>query len=125
MYGLEKVKIKNSEVIVSDRERTLLDLVYFPDPLGGLKKALEIFKDESLSKKTDLKKLIRYASKFPNISTRKRIGFVLEKTKVSKQMLLPLLKSVKKRDTLVTLNGSKFRKGEVNNKWKIIIDDSR
>ena len=125
MYGLEKVKIKNSEVIVSDRERTLIDLVYFPDPVGGVKKALEIFKDESLSKKSDLKKLIRYTSKFPNVSTRKRIGFVLDKAGVSEQMLAPLLKSVKKRATLVTLYGSKSRKGEGNSKWKVIIDDSR
>lgn len=125
MYGLEKVKIKNSEVIVSDRERTLIDLVYFPDPVGGLKNALGIFKNESLSKKTDLKKLIRYTSKFPNISTRKRIGFILEKAGVSEQMLAPLLKSVKKRATLVTLYGSKSRKGEVNNKWKVVTDDPR
>jgi predicted transcriptional regulator of viral defense system len=125
MYGLEKVKIRESQVIVSDRERTLIDLVYFPDPLGGLKKALETFKEASLSNKTDLKKLIKYTSIFPSVSTRKRIGFVLEKAGVSKSMLTPLLKSVKNRNTLVTLYGSEARRGQINNTWKIIIDDSR
>jgi len=125
MYGLEKVKIRESQVIVSDRERTLIDLVYFPDPVGGLKKALELFQEASLSNKTDLKKLIKYASIFPSVSTRKRIGFVLEKAGVSKPMLAPLLKSVKNRNTLVTLYGSETRRGQINNTWKVIIDDSR
>jgi predicted transcriptional regulator of viral defense system len=125
MYGLEKVKIRESQIIVSDRERTLVDLVYFPDPVGGLKKALEIFKEASLLNKTDLKKLIKYASIFPSVSTRKRIGFILEKAEVSKLMLAPLLKSIKNRNTLVTLYGSESRKGEINNTWKVIIDDSR
>lgn len=125
MYGLEKVKIRDSQVIVSDRERTLIDLVYFPDPVGGLKKALEIFREISLSNKTDLKKLIKYASIFPSVSTRKRIGFILEKAQVSKPTLAPLLKSVKNRNTLVSLYDSESRRGEINNIWKIIIDDSR
>lgn len=125
MYGLEKVKIRDSEVIVSDRERTLIDLVYFPDPVGSFKKALEVFLEASLSNKTDLKRLIKYTSIFPSVSTRKRIGFVLEKAGVPKPLLAPLLKSVKKRNTLVTLYGSGTRKGEINNTWKIIIDDSR
>lgn len=125
MYGLEKVKIGESQVIVSDRERTLIDLVYFPDPVGGLKEALELFREASLSSKTDLKKLIKYTSIFPSVSTRKRIGVVLEKAGVSKQMLAPLIKSVKNRNTPVALSGSKTRRGEINNTWKVIIDDSR
>jgi predicted transcriptional regulator of viral defense system len=44
MYGLEKIKIRESEIIVSNRERTLVDLVYFPGPVGGLNKALETTK---------------------------------------------------------------------------------
>lgn len=125
LYGLEKVKIRESQVMVSDKERTLIDLVYFPDPVGGLKKALEIFREASLSNKTDLKKLIKYASIFPSVSTRKRIGFILEKAGVAKPMLASLLKSVKNRNTLVTLYGSKTRKGEINKTWKVIIDDAR
>src|SRR3989338_9729238 len=125
MYGLEKVKIRESQVIVSDRERTLIGLVYFPDPVGGIKKALELFQEASLSNKTDLNKLIKYTSIFPSVSTRKRIGFVFEKSGVSNSMLAPLLKSVKNRNTLVTLYGSEARRGEINNTWKVIIDDSR
>ena len=123
MYGLENIKISDSEIIVSDRERTMVDLIYFPDPVGGLKKAFEILEKEASSGKSDIKKLIKYAISFPVVSTRKRIGFVLDKCGISEKILVPLEKSIKKT-SLITLYGSKSRKGTIDNKWKVIIDDS-
>lgn len=119
MYGLEKIIIKDAEVIVSDRERTLIDLIYFYEPIGGLKKAFEILKGEVKTKKADITRLVRYAARFPNPSIRKRVGFILEQAGVSDKVLEPLLKSVKK-SSLVTLYPSKSRTGRINNKWKVI-----
>jgi predicted transcriptional regulator of viral defense system len=119
MYGLEKIKIKDTEVIVSDKERTLVDLIYAPQPVGGLKRAFEIFKEQIESKRIDTNKLIKYALKFPNVATRKRIGFVLEQAGLDEKELKPLLKSIKKT-SLVTLYPSKSRKGRINKKWMII-----
>jgi predicted transcriptional regulator of viral defense system len=119
MFGLEKIKIKDTEVRISDRERTLVDLIYFPGPVGGLKRAFEILKDQVNDKKTDINKLIRYTVKFPNISARKRIGFVLEQAGLRKKRLEPLLKSVK-RTSLITVYPSKSRRGRINKKWKVI-----
>lgn len=124
MYGFEKIKIRNSNVIVSDKERTIVDLVYFPDPVGGLKKALDILKYQVSAGKVDIKKLIKYAVRFPGISTRKRIGFVMERCKVKDVALMPLSKSIRKT-SLITLYGAKSRKGAINNHWKVIIDDSQ
>ncbi|MCK5243230.1 hypothetical protein KAR34_12350 [bacterium] len=122
MYGLVKIKLRDAKVIVSDKERTLVDLVYYPDPVGGLKQAIEIFKMQSMSGNIDKKKLINYATVFPAISTRKRIGFVLEQSGLSKKLIVPLAKSIQGKNTLVTLCGSKSRQGSINNKWKIIRD---
>ena len=119
MYGLEKIIIKDAEVIVSDRERTLIDLIYFYEPIGGLKKAFEILKGEVKTKRADINSLVRYAARFPNPSIRKRVGFILEQAGVSDKVLKPLLKSVKK-SSLVTLYPSKSRTGRINNKWKVI-----
>jgi len=116
MYGLEKIKIKNTEVMVSDRGRTLVDLIYASQPVGGLKKAFEIFKEQVKGRKIDTGKLIRYALKFPNITTRKRIGFALEQAGLNDKELQPLLKSIKKT-SFVTLFPSKSRKGKINKKW--------
>ncbi len=119
MYGLEKITIRDTEVSVSDRERTIVDLIYFPEPVGGLMAAFEILKEQAGAKGTDLTKLIKYAARFPNLSLRKRIGFVLEQAGVKDSDLEPLLKSVRKT-SLVTLYPSKSRAGRINNKWKVI-----
>ncbi len=121
MYGLEKIKIKDSEINVSDKERTLVDLFYFSDPVGGLKKAFEILKSQVKMKKVDLGKFVKYALRFPSISTRKRIGFALEQCGVSDAAFAPLVKNVKKT-SLITLYGSKSRKGAINDKWKVILE---
>ena len=65
--------------------------------------------------------MIKYTASFPAISTQKRIGFVLDKCGISEKILVPLEKSIKKT-SLITLYGSKSRKGTIDNKWKVIID---
>ena len=124
MYGFEKIKIRDSEIIVSDRERTLVDLIYFPDPVGGLKPAFEILESQIKTRKVDVKKLVKYALRFPSVSTRKRIGYVIERTGIPAATLKPLLKSVAK-SALWPLYGSKSRKGAINQKWKLIINDTQ
>lgn len=124
LYGTVKIKIRDSEVIVSDKERTLIDLIYFPDPVGGIKKAFEIFRMQIKNKKVDVKKIIKYTLLFPNITTRKRIGYLLENCGVSDQFLKPLQENLK-NTALITLYGSKSRKGAINTTWKVIIDDSQ
>ena len=123
IYGTEKINITNSEIFVSDRERTLVDLIYFPDPIGGLNKAFDVLQEQALSSKTNIKQLVKYAASFPSVSTRKRIGFILDRAGISEKVLEPLAKSIA-NTSLVTLYGSKSRKGKINNKWKVIIDAS-
>ncbi len=122
LYGTEKITIRNGQVIVSDRERTLVDLIYFPDAVGGLKPAFEILKNQMA--KINLKKFIQYTTRFPNISTRKRIGYALENAGVSQSELRPLLRSISKT-SLITLYGSKSRKGSIDNKWNVIIEHAQ
>lgn len=119
MYGLGKIKIKDTEVIVSDKERTLIDMFYFSGPVGGLNTAFEILKEQVKNRKVNISKLVKYTVKFPNISTRKRIGLVLEKAGINYKRLEPLLKTVRKT-SLVTLYPSKSRKGKINTTWKVI-----
>lgn len=121
IYGVKKLSIRNSQVLVSDRERTLVDLIYFPDPVGGLKTAFLILQKEIRRGKIDIERLIRYTVRFPGKTTRKRIGYILERSGVKKSDLKPLMNSVK-RSSLTTLYDSKSRKGSIDNNWKVIIN---
>lgn len=122
MYGLEKINIEGKEVSISSLERTLVDLVYFNKPVGGIKSALEILRRELKKDRCDVKKFIRFAAKFPNIKTRKRIGVLLKEMGYSDNELAPLIKSVGK--TAISSFTGSF-KGTLNKKWRVIVNDSQ
>ncbi len=122
MYGIETIKVKNTDVNISSKEKTLIDLLYFNKPVGGIARSVEIFTEIVKNNKCDIKKLIEYTTRFPNITIRKRIGLILEKLEISNDMLRPLIKSVHKT-AVSSLNGT--RKGTLNKKWRIIVNDSR
>ena len=122
MYGIEKIKVKDEEVNISSKERTLIDLIYFSNPVGGIINASKVFTEIVNNNKCDIKKLVEYAVCFPNIKTRKRIGLLLDDAGVPENILKPLLKSIEKT-SIGSFNGS--RKGTLNKKWRVIVNDSR
>lgn len=121
MYGVEEIKIKDTFVNISSKERTLIDLLYVNKPVGGINAAVEIFREVIKNKKCDVKKLIEYAAIFPNVTTRKRIGLILESLQITDKLLKPLIKSIEKT-SVSSLTGS--RKGTLNKKWKVIVNAS-
>lgn len=121
MYGIKTIEVKGRDIMISDKERTLIDLLYFNKPVGGISVASEIFKRIVQEKQCEIKKLIGYASKFPNVTIRKRIGVLLESAGISEPELNPLVKSIK--DTAISSLG-KTRKGKLNKKWRVIINAS-
>jgi predicted transcriptional regulator of viral defense system len=122
LYGIEKIKVKDKEVNISSKERTLIDLIYFNKPVGGIINASKVFTEIVNNDKCNIKKLIEYAVCFPNIKTRKRIGLILDEAGVPENILKPLLKSIEKT-SISSFNGS--RKGTLNKKWRVIVNDSR
>jgi predicted transcriptional regulator of viral defense system len=121
IYGLEKINIKGKIAIVSSKERTLVDLIYYNKPVGGINAAADIMTRFVKEKKCDTKKLVEYAVKFPIIKTRKLIGLILENTGVSDSLLKPLERSVKKTSLISFTNN---RRGSINEKWRAIVSAS-
>ena len=122
MYGIEKKRVRNVDVYVSSKERTLIDLVYFNKPVGGLYRAGEIVELFVREKRCDVKILVAYAVRFPNIKTRKYMGYILEKAGIKDAILKPLVKSIKETSIV---SFSKSRKGVLNKKWRVIINDTQ
>lgn len=121
MYGIETIRVDGTDVKVSSRERTLVDLIYFNRPVGGVEKAVEILERMAREKGCDINKLVEYASRFPNATVRKRIGVVLEGLGIEEAALTPLAESVKKT-AVSSFTGS--RKGTLNKMWRVIVDAS-
>jgi predicted transcriptional regulator of viral defense system len=83
---------------------------------------LEVFKKNATNEKCNIKKLVEYAVKYPNITIQKRIGLILEENGISDDILKPLAKRLE-QTAISSLNNS--RKGTINQKWRLIINDSK
>ncbi len=119
LYGLKNIRIQNTNVKVSDKERTLIDMFYFSQPVGGIKTVFEITKNMTEIMEIDIKKLIKYAVKFPNLTLKKRVGFILDKAGINDELLEPLIEKIQ-NTSLVALYPSNSRCGPINKKWKVI-----
>lgn len=118
-YGIEKIKVEDQEVCISDKERTLVDFVH--NPLGSIRN-FELALQENLNS-INLEKFIRYLRKFPVVSVRKRAGFLLEALGCQDKVLDSLRKSIGEKRVLVLLDPySRSRKGKINKGWKIIVN---
>ena len=122
MYGTENITVEGVTVAVSLKERTLVDLIYFNKPVGGIVPAVQILKEIVLKKKCDIRKLVEFASRFPNVTTRKQIGLALEQVGVERAFLKPLIKSV---ETTAISSLTSSLKGALNTTWRILSGDPR
>jgi len=118
-FGIQKIKVEDMDVCISDKERTLVDFVY--KPMGSYGNVANVLK-ECLTD-IDLEKFISYLNYFPVVSVRKRAGFFLAEIGCSNSILKKLQKNIGREDTFIVLDPTnKSRKGKINKEWKIIVN---
>ena len=119
-YGVKKIKIENTQVCISDKERTLVDFIY--NPIGSFNNIENVLKETI--KKIDVNKFIKYLQKFPVTTVKKRAGYLLEKIGCDESILKRLGRSIAKDDqTYVVLDPTKkSRKGTISKEWRIIVN---
>jgi predicted transcriptional regulator of viral defense system len=88
-WGMQKIWANSwIQVDITDRERTVLDLIVRPDIFGGIRAVSETM-EEALPQ-IDLDRLVTYALRYDVGAVIKRLGWLLEKMEVSANLLLPL-----------------------------------
>jgi predicted transcriptional regulator of viral defense system len=88
-WGFQKIWVNSwSQVDITNRERTVLDLIVRPDIFGGIKAASEIL--ERALPQIDLDSLIAYAVQYDVGAVTKRLGWLLEKMGVDANQLISL-----------------------------------
>ncbi len=113
-FGFKKVWIGQSQIQITNLERTLLDGLMTPQHCGGFQEILGAFK--IAKKKLNLTKLIEYATRL-DVAVVKRLGWILERLGFSEDELQGLQK--------VTVRGYRKLdptgpiKGVCNRKWMI------
>jgi len=104
-----------TQVGITDRERTVLDLIIRPDVFGGIRAASEIM--ESALPQINLSQLVTYAVRYDVGTVIKRLGWLLEKMGVDGSLLLPL-KNYPVTGT-VRLDPQQSRSNITNTIWQI------
>jgi len=80
MFGLKAVWRGATKVMVSDRARTVLDLMDDPSLGGGIRMSAEILENYLASEASDIGELLSYAEHLGNGAVFKRLGFLLERS---------------------------------------------
>ncbi len=116
MFGYTTTKISDTEIKISDPEKTIIDCLDHPEYSGGFEEIAKTLYYEH--KKLDTNKLINYAKKQGNKTILKRLGFLFEtyKTKDS----LNHLKGLTLSEGYSKLDPTRPNTGHYNNKWGLI-----
>jgi len=113
IYGLEKRKISNEEVVFPQKERALIDIFEFYDT----RKAYTILQNQ-LSK-IDINFFVKLVAQYPVQIIKRRIGYFLEKLKIDKK----LLNTIKiEMNGYSPLYNNRSKKGRIDKKWRIFIN---
>lgn len=114
-FGIEKVWIEQSQVMITDLERTLLDGLMKPQYCGDFQEVLYAFK--VAHKRINLYKLIDYALLLDG-ATIKRLGYILQKLGYTDSELSKLL--IASVTGYRKLDPTGPNRGTCNKKWMII-----
>lgn len=102
-------------VNITDRERTILDLIARSDIFGGISMAIETVHANAAS--IDFSKLVAYAIRYDVGSVIKRLGWIMESIPVPNEILEPLLTYEVQNYYLLDPQG--HNAGEINPRWKL------
>ncbi|MDR0486405.1 MAG: hypothetical protein LBH29_06750 [Elusimicrobiota bacterium] len=116
MYGIIEQEISDGKVKITDKERSMIDLLYWNGAVGGIKPAMKIFEKTIRENKCDIEKLVNYAAIYPRPIIRKIIGVILDEIGIKTDSIYKTI-----ADTSLTSAKWDTRSGSKNNKWKIIL----
>ena len=113
-FGIAKVWVEQSQIEITDRERTLLDGLMMPQYCGDFQEVLHAFTMNR--EELQVPRLLEYTFRLPG-AVAKRLGWVLERLGVQEDLLKPLLERPVKGYRRLDPTGP--RAGPYNKKWMI------
>lgn len=111
-FGIRKEWIGESQVSITDKEKTIVDCLDKPQYCGGVVAVAKVLKDKELDKE----KLSEYAQCIGNSGVVRRLGYLCDRSGVDID-----LPEIKTRNYLL-LDPTMSEKGSKNAKWKLAIN---
>jgi len=116
----EKIVLNDKKIVyISSLARTIMDSIYEWSRFNTIPKAYDWIK-ENIEDTVVLSQFIDVTIKYSNVSTKRRVGYILEKVGVSNTYLKPILKQLPETKGWVILYPSFKARGVTNKKWRVI-----
>lgn len=112
-FGYQKNTINNTEIFISNIEKTIIDCIYFSSKVY-LTDTIDFIK--KFKEKIDITLLKTYLNKINSSTLNKRTGYLLELQGIK-------ITNLKINNKYEKLNNNLQNKGTKNKKWKLIINE--
>jgi len=116
---------EGTEVIYSSRERALIDAVYDWSRFGSLPRAYGWIRAEIAKKSVSPKDLIRVAQRYANTGTLRRVGKLLEMEGVENAFLRKVQRQIPPSTALIPLVPTLPKRGAVDRRWGVLVNERR
>ena len=114
---------EGSKTVYSSRARALLDAVYDWSRFNSLPRAYEWIRNELKAKRVTPAELVSVTLKYGDIGTIRRIGALLEREGVAGPLLKKLERALKPTTSLIPWIPTKPKRGTVNRRWGVMINE--
>ena len=111
------------EAVYSSRARALLDAVYDWARFNSLPRAYGWIRKEVKSKRVTPSELVSVTLKYGDIGTIRRMGALLEREGVATPLLNKLEKALPKTSSLIPWIPTNPKRGTVNRRWGVVINE--
>ncbi len=118
IFGTETVWRERTRVFVSDPTRTMVDILDDPKIAGGIRHVADILNAYLSHERRNDSLLLEYAHKLGNRTVFKRLGYLLEATKVNDLTLIEACRKAMSSG-ISLLDPSAPRKGRFVRKWNL------
>jgi len=121
--GLEEVWLdERFRVLMTDRERTVVDSLALPRHFGGVGEGLRVLEQHLPT--LDVAKLVKYSAAWGSAAAAKRMGWALERASVDEDVLRPLLLIAERSpaSSYSPLDPGRPLRGPRDARWKLTLN---
>jgi predicted transcriptional regulator of viral defense system len=109
--------------VYSSRVRTLVDAVYDWPRFNSLPRAYVWIRGELAAKRVDAGSLVAITLRYGDKGTIRRIGVLLEGQGMKEELLRKLERALKPSTSLIPWNPMKPKRGTINRRWGVVLNE--
>jgi len=109
--------------VYSSRVRTVVDGVYDWSRFNSLPRAYAWIRSELAANRVDARELVTVTLRYGDKGTLRRIGTLLEGQRVKEELLRKLERALKPSTSLIPWNPMKPKRGTINRRWGVVLNE--